>query len=98
MTSRSRVQTAILGDDSVVVFNERTQRMLSLNRTAAYLWFRHAEVNHAELAADLAARTGMDLAGAERAIDEYIATWRAAGFIPSDDDSDVVAAPPDLGT
>ncbi|HEV2551848.1 MAG TPA: PqqD family peptide modification chaperone [Stellaceae bacterium] len=94
---RSGIQTAILGDDSVAVFNERTQRMLSLNRTAAYLWFRHGEVDHGELAADLAARTGMDLADAKRTIDEHIATWKAAGFIPSDDANDV-AALADLAT
>jgi coenzyme PQQ synthesis protein D (PqqD) len=81
----SRIQTAILADDSVALFNERTQRMLSLNRTAAYLWFRHKEVDHADLAADLAARTGMNLTDAQRTIDEHFTTWKAAGFIPSDD-------------
>jgi coenzyme PQQ synthesis protein D (PqqD) len=88
MTSKSRVQSAILADDSVAVFNERTQRMLSLNRTAAYLWFRHRESDLAELAADLAARTGMDLADSRRTIDEHITTWKAAGFIEADAGSD----------
>jgi hypothetical protein len=95
--SGSRIQTAILADDSVAVFNESTQRMLSLNRTAAYLWFRHAEVDHAELARDLAARVGMDLADAKRTIDDHIATWKAAGFIASDQANDV-ATLTDLAT
>jgi coenzyme PQQ synthesis protein D (PqqD) len=82
------IQTAILADDSVALFNERTQRMLSLNRTAAYLWFRHKEVDRGELASDLAARAGIGLSDAERTIDEHIATWKATGFISSGEETD----------
>ena len=89
--SASCIRTAILADDSVAVFNESIQRMISLNRTAAYLWFRHAEVDHGVLAEDLAARTGMLLADAKRTVDEHIATWKAAGFIASDDPSHLAA-------
>src|ERR1700736_5283713 len=100
--SRSYVHTAILADDSVAVFNEITQRMISLNRTAAYLWFRHTEITDTELAGELAERTGMPLVDAKRSVDEHIAIWKGAGFIASDSTNDaaafapLVAGPPEL--
>jgi len=80
--SRSHHRTTILSDDSVVVFDEITQRMISLNRTAGYLWFRyHQMVGAAEVARELAERCGMPSADAERTVDEYIELWRGAGFL-----------------
>ena len=80
--SRSHHRTTILADDSVVVFDEITQRMISLNRTAGYLWFRyHQMVGAAELARELAERCGMPSADAERTVDECIEHWRNAGFL-----------------
>jgi hypothetical protein len=83
--SRSHLRTAIFADDSVAVFNEITQRMISMNRTAAYLWFRREEgVDGAQLAHELTARSGMSLPQAQRSVNEHIAMWEAAGLLAPD--------------
>jgi Coenzyme PQQ synthesis protein D (PqqD) len=80
--SGPHLRTAILADDSVAVFNEITQHMVSMNRTAAYLWFRHEDgIDRAQLAHELAARSGVPLSHAQQSVDEHIAKWEAAGLV-----------------
>lgn len=103
--SRSQLRTAILADDSVAVFNEITQRMVSMNRTAAYLWFRHEEgIDSTQLAYELTARSVMPLSHAQRTVDEQIGLWEAAGLLAPDRSTgpkgaapigDVTARPPE---
>jgi hypothetical protein len=103
--SRSHLRTAIFADDSVAVFNEITQRMISMNRTAAYLWFRREEgIDDAQLVHELTARSGMSLPQAQRSVDEHIAMWEAAGLLAPDraigprgavPSGDVTARPPE---